>query len=67
MPVVREVTIIPRARELAEIMAMAASLFTFPFSVMRSRKKAASTTSGIDTLSGDQPTAMAMDNAPKET
>ena len=62
-----EVTIMPMARALAEIMAMAASLFTWPFSVMRSRKNAASTTTGMDTFKGDQPRARAMDSAPKET
>ena len=67
IPVVREVTIIPIARALAEIMAMAASLLIRLFSVIRRRKKAASTTTGIDTLRGDQPIARAMDNAPKET
>ena len=67
IPVVKDVTIIPTARELAEIMAIAASLLTFPCSVIRSRKNAASTTTGIDTFKGDQPIARAMERAPKDT
>ena len=57
----------PTARALAEIMAIAASLFILPFSVIRSRKNAARVTRGMETLSGDQPTASAMESAPKET
>ena len=57
----------PMARELAEIMAIAASLFTLPCSVMRSRKNAASTTNGMETLRGDQPAATAIDRAPNDT
>ena len=67
MPVVSEVTIIPAARALADIMAIAASLFTLPCSVILRRKNAARITTGIDTLSGDQPTATATDRAPKDT
>ena len=52
---------------VAEIMAMAASLFTRAFSVILSRKKAATTTTGIDTFKGDQPMARATERAPKET
>ena len=37
------------------------------FSVIRSRKNAASTTTGIDTFKGDQPIARAMERAPKDT
>ena len=58
---------IPIANALAEITAIAASLFIFPLSVMRSRKNAASTTTGIETESGDQPTATATESAPNET
>ena len=54
----------PMARALAEIMAMAASLFTWPFSVMCSRKNAASTTTGMDTFKGDQPRAAGRWTAP---
>ena len=64
---VKDVTIIPTARELAEIMAIAASLLTFPCSVIRSRKNAASTTSGMETFSGDQPAATAIESAPNDT
>ena len=67
IPVVREVTVMPSARALAEITAIAASLFTLPFSVMRSRKNAARITTGMDTHRGDQPAATAMDSAPKDT
>ena len=67
MPVVMEVMIIPMARALAEIMAIAASLFTLAFSVIRSRKNAATTTTGIETFSGDHPMARATDSAPKDT
>ena len=64
---VNEVTRIPTDSDTAEIIAMAASLFTFALSVILKRKNAASATTGIDSLSGDQPTAMAMDSAPKDT
>ena len=57
----------PAARELAEIMAMAASLFIFPLSVILRRKKAANTTTGMDTPRGAHPAATAMDRAPKDT
>ena len=57
----------PIARALAEIMAIAASLLIRLFSVMRSRKNAASTTTGTDTLRGDQPMASAIESAPKDT
>ena len=62
-----DVTTIPTARADADIMAMAASLFIFPFSVIRRRKNAASTTTGIDSFNGDQPIARATDSAPKDT
>ena len=67
IPVVKDVTIIPIARELAEIIAMAASLLIRLFSVIRSRKKAASTTTGMDTFKGDHPIARAIESAPKDT
>ena len=67
IPVVMEVTIIPIASALADIIAMAASLFIFPLSVILRRKKAASTTTGIEILRGDQPAARATDRAPKDT
>ena len=67
MPVVRAVTVMPPARALAEITAMAASLLSRLFSVIRSRKNAAITTTGMDTCRGDQPMARAMDRAPKDT
>lgn len=50
-----------------EIIAIAASLFTFPCSVIRSRKNAASTTTGIETFKGDQPAASAIERDPNET
>ena len=67
MPVFRAVTIIPIASEEAETTAIAASLLTFARSVMRSRKKAAIATIGMENFSGAQPNANATDKAPKET
>ena len=58
---------IPMASALADIRAMAASLFILLFSVILSRKNAARTTTGMDILRGDQPMARATDNAPKDT
>ena len=46
---------------------MAASLFQWGFPAMRSRKKAASTTTGMEKYSGVKPRATAMARAPKET
>jgi len=57
----------PNARALADMRAMAASLLIRLFSVIRSRKKAARTTTGMDILRGDQPMARAMERAPKDT
>ena len=57
----------PMARALAEISAMAASLFILLFSVILRRKNAASTTTGMDTFKGDQPMARATERAPKDT
>ena len=64
MPVFRAVTIIPIASEEAETTAIAASLLTFARSVMRSRKKAAIATIGMENFSGAQPNASATDKAP---
>ena len=58
---------IPMARELDAIRAMAASLFNFPVSDRRSSRIAAITTTGRETGSGENPMARATDSAPKDT
>ena len=67
MPVVRLVTMTPAARDEADTTAMAASAPMRLFSVSRSRPRAAKITTGMDTGSGAQPQATAMDRAPKDT
>ncbi len=67
IPVVTDVTTMPTASALAEMIAIAASLCIRPFSEILSRRNAASTTTGIDTGSGDQPMATATDSAPNDT
>ena len=67
IPVVSAVTVTPTARADADIAAIAASDFITPFSVILNSRKAASTTTGIDTLRGAIPHATAIDNAPYET
>ena len=67
MPVVRETTRMPMAREEALIAAMAASLFQRGLSATRSSKKAATITTGMEKYRGVTPSATAMASAPKET
>ena len=58
---------IPKARALAEIRAIAASLFKRLFSVIRRGKKPPGQPREFETLRGDQPMARAIDSAPKDT
>ena len=67
MPVVREMTMMPRARAEALMTAMAASLFQRGWLAIRSRKKAARITTGMEKYSGVKPRATATARAPKET
>ena len=67
MPVVSEVTMTPMASADAESTAMAASALTRLLSAMRSRKNAASMTTGIENHSGAKPQASATASAPKLT
>ena len=60
-------TVTPIARELLAINAIAESPFILLFSLNRSNKKAATTTTGIATGRGAQLNAMATANAPKPT
>ena len=68
-PLVIEVTITPAARALVEMRAMAESPRRLPerLWLRRNRKKAAITTTGIATLSGERFIARAMASAPKPT
>jgi hypothetical protein len=57
----------PMARELVEMIAIAASPFMRLFSPRRRRKKAAATTTGIATANGAAFIAVARARAPKPT
>ncbi len=67
MPVVMDMTTTPMARALVEISAIAASSFYLLFSLILSKRKAANTTTGMETLSGAAFIAAAMARAPKPT
>ena len=67
MPVLREMTMTPRARAPVEITAMAASPLMRPVELSRSSRKAAATTTGMATARGAAPMAAATARAPKPT
>ena len=67
IPVVSEVTITPTASAPVEIRAMAASPFSLPCVLSRKSRKAATTTTGMVTIMGESPIAVAMASDPKPT